>query len=150
MDSYSADSLEEVVGLDVGYTGGALHKRLHSKGDHDHDEQQYSAYLDEYVHRRRERAFLKNSSGHIPASSVHSPSLHGHSYHGRKVITPAMKEAAMANSTSSKEGAASNGAASVKSSPPDIDRDWNDNEKVLDGSRNSGVPSLKSVKEEEV
>ena len=74
---FSADSLEEVVGLDVGYTGGALHKRLHDKND----DQNYSAYLDEYVHRRKERAFMKNTSGHIPASSVHSPSLHGHSYH---------------------------------------------------------------------
>ncbi len=143
---YSADSLEEVVGLDVGYTGGALHKRLHPKSAE--DEKQYSAYLDEYVHRRRERAFLKNSSGHIPASSIHSPSLHGHSYHGRKVITPAMKEAAMNNSRSSKEGPVSNGAGSVKSSPGS-ERDFNDNEKsVLDGSRNSGVPSLTSVKEE--
>lgn len=143
---HSADSLEEVVGLDVGYTGGALHKRLHPENA-DHEEQ-YSAYLDEYVHRRRERAFMRNSSGHISASSVHSPSLHGNSYHGRKVITSAMKEEAMANSTSSKEGALPNSGGSLKS--PGSDRDWTDNEKVLDSSRNSGVPSLTSVKEEQV
>ncbi len=91
---------------------------------------------------------MRNSSGHIPASSVHDLSLHGHSYHGRKVITPAMKEAAMANSSSSKEGVASN-ASSVKA--PGSDRDWNENENpVLDSSRNSGAPSLASVKEEKV
>eukprot|EP00986_Skeletonema_menzelii_P012391 scaffold6832_cov81-Skeletonema_menzelii.AAC.14 len=142
-----ADSLEEVVGLDVGYTGGALHKRLHGK-DSDEDKD-YSAYLDEYVHRRKERAFLKNASGHIPASSVHSPSLHGHSYHGRRVITPAMKEAAM-GSSSDRGSALSNSSGHVKA--PGSDReDWTDNEKaVMDSSRNSGVPSLSSVKEENV
>mmetsp|Transcript_1890 Transcript_1890/g.2797 ORF Transcript_1890/g.2797 Transcript_1890/m.2797 type:complete len:602 (+) Transcript_1890:132-1937(+) len=145
-----ADSLEEVVGLDVGYTGGALHKRLHAKDD----DQNYSAYLDEYVHRRKERAFMKNTSGHIPASSVHSPSLHGHSYHGRKVITPAMKEEAMGNSSmrsnsSVRVGAVSNSSESVKS--PGSDRDLKDNDNaVMDSSRGSGVPSLSSVKEEHV
>jgi len=129
----SADSLEEVVGLDVGYTGGALHKRLHGK---ESEEENYSAYLDEYVHRRKERAYMKNSSAHggLPASSVHSISLHGSSYHGRKVITPAMKEAALSNSS-----------GSVKS--PESDQDWKDNEKaVMDSSRNS-AQSLSLVKE---
>jgi len=128
-----ADSLEEVVGLDVGYTGGALHRRLHGK---ESEEENYSAYLDEYVHRRKERAYMKNSSAHggLPASSVHSISLHGSSYHGRKVITPAMKEAALSNSS-----------GSVKS--PESDQDWKDNEKaVMDSSRNS-AQSLSLVKE---
>lgn len=126
-----ADSLEEVVGLDVGYTGGALHKRLHgNEGEDD----QTSAYLDEYVHRRKEKAFLKNNSGHIsnglPASSVHSISLHGSSYHGRKVITPAMmREAAVL----------SNSSGSAKSR--ESDRDWKDNDKE------ALEKSLSSVKE---
>lgn len=128
---FSADSLEEVVGLDVGYTGGALHKRLHgNEGEDD----QTSAYLDEYVHRRKEKAFLKNNSGHIsnglPASSVHSISLHGSSYHGRKVITPAMmREAAVL----------SNSSGSAKSR--ESDRDWKDNDKE------ALEKSLSSVKE---
>ena len=54
----------------------------------------------------------------------------------------------MANSSSSKEGVASN-AGSAKA--PESDRDWNENENpVLDSSRNSGAPSLESVKEEQV
>jgi hypothetical protein len=129
----SADSLEEVVGLDVGYTGGALHKRLYGKTEEDKN---YSAYLDEYADRRKERAYLKNTSGHsgLPASSVHSISLHGSSYHGRKVITPAMREEAL-----------SNNSGSLKS--PESDQEWKDNEKaVMDSSRNSGQ-SLSSVKE---
>ena len=131
----SADSLEEVVGLDVGYTGGALHRRLHGKGID--DDQNFSEYLDEYVHRRRERAFLKNSSGHIPASSVHNLSLHGNSYHGRKVITPAMKEEAMSNGSLRGKRSVSN--SSLRDS-------------VVSNSSGGGgggpPPSLTSVREE--
>jgi len=117
----SADSLEEVVGLDVGYTGGSLHKRLHG-GE---DEKKYSAYLEEYVNRKQER------KGRGPlASSVHSVSLHGNSYHGRKVITKEMRQDALGKSSDSAAGsvkAPSNASAS--------ERDWQDN------SPNSEKPS---------
>lgn len=118
----SADSLEEVVGLDVGYTGGSLHKRLHG-GE---DEKNHSAYLEEYVNRKRER---KGFGGPL-ASSVHSVSLHGSSYHGRKVITKEMQQDALGKSNGSAAGsvkAPSNASAS--------ERDWQDN------SPNSEKPS---------
>ena len=119
----SADSLEEVVGLDVGYTGGSLHKRLHGHGGE--DEKKYSAYLEEYVNRKQER------KGRGPlASSVHSVSLHGNSYHGRKVITKEMQQDALGKSNGSAAGsvkAPSNASAS--------ERDWQDN------SPNSEKPS---------
>lgn len=111
----SADSLEEVVGLDVGYTGGSLHKRLHGHGGE--DEKKYSAYLEEYINRKQER------KGRGPlASSVHSVSLHGNSYHGRKVITKEMQQDALGKSSGSAAGsvkAPSNASAS--------ERDWQDN-----------------------
>ena len=141
---FRADSLEEVVGLDVGYTGGELHKRLHAQ-DSDEDKN-YSAYLDEYVHRRRERAFKRNDRGGIPASSIHSPSLHGSSYHGRKLITPAMREDALGNS-SSRASVKSNNSGNLKRVASNGE-DWTDNDKAaMDTSRNSGVPSLPSVRE---
>lgn len=78
-----ADSLEEVVGLDIGYTGGgSTHHRENFDGEMDE-------YLQEYEHRKREKASLKRG---LPASSIHNDSLHGSSYHGRKIITPNMIE----------------------------------------------------------
>lgn len=127
----SADSLEEVVGLDVGYTGGSLHKRLHG-GE---DEKKLSGYLEEYVNRKQER------KGRGPlASSVHSVSLHGNSYHGRKVITKEMRQDALGKSSDSAGGgsvkAPSNASASAS------ERDWQDN------SPNSEKPSPAVVVEE--
>jgi Amt family ammonium transporter len=86
-----ADSLEEVVGLDIGYTGGAKPK---SKDALQLDEQM-DDFLREYEHRKREKAYLKKNkmkASPIPASSVHQESLHGNSYHGRRIITPNMIE----------------------------------------------------------
>ena len=65
-----------------------------------------------------------------------------------------MKEEAMGNSSvrsnsSVRVGAVSNSSESVKS--PGSDRDWKDNDNaVMDSSRDSGVPSLSSVKKEHV
>jgi hypothetical protein len=95
----SADSLEEIVGLDIGYTGGkaALHT---SSGELETIDE----YLQEYEQRKRERAYVfanrKSLLTPIPASSVHNPSMHGHSYHGRKVITPTMINSLDASSSS--------------------------------------------------
>lgn len=87
-------------------------KRERKKAD---EERNYSAYLDEYAARRKEKA----AGGELPASSVHSMSLHGNSYHGRKVITPEMSaEAVMSNSSSS-----------IKSQSRVSDGDWQDNPK---------------------
>lgn len=49
-------------------------------------------YLEEYQHRRVEKAQFKVETrkgmlASIPASSVHNSSIHGSSYHGRKVVT---------------------------------------------------------------
>lgn len=88
-----ADSLEEVVGLDIGYTGAA------QKHHRSVTESKMEEYIKEYEHRKRERAALKKVNdaapgsggrGAISASSVHQESLHGNSYHGRKIITSAM------------------------------------------------------------
>lgn len=50
-------------------------------------------YLQEYEHRKREKAYLrKQNKRAVPASSVHNDSLHGNSYHGRRIITPSMIE----------------------------------------------------------
>ena len=97
MNPKSADSLEEVVGLDIGYSGG-VHKS-HSKMNEEL-ETKMDEYLKEYEHRQRERVYLKrvntkntiSSRGAVPASSVHQESLHGNSYHGRKIITSDMIE----------------------------------------------------------
>ena len=93
----SADSLEEVVGLDIGYMGG------HPRRNDDLDAQMHSKmdeYLKEYEHRKREKAYIKKVEGArriskstpLSASSVHQESLHGNSYHGRRIITSQMIE----------------------------------------------------------
>jgi hypothetical protein len=90
----SADSLEEIVGLDVGYTGAEYVRR----GSKSKEDDKMDEYLKEYEHRKREKAYLAKANiesrkgllAPIPASSVHIGSLHGHSYHGRKVITQDM------------------------------------------------------------
>mmetsp|Transcript_33036 Transcript_33036/g.60582 ORF Transcript_33036/g.60582 Transcript_33036/m.60582 type:complete len:279 (+) Transcript_33036:210-1046(+) len=83
-----SDSLEEVVGLDIGYTGGGIRNHRDNFESENLDE-----FLKEYEHRQRERAyFKKNSDRGIPASSIHQDSLHGSSYHGRRIITQNMIE----------------------------------------------------------
>ncbi|KAL3823898.1 hypothetical protein ACHAXA_005480 [Cyclostephanos tholiformis] len=90
-----ADPLEEIVGLDIGYTG-AIYKNRENKVDvHDELEAKMPEYLEEYKNRREEKALLVKAKTEtrqgvlapIPASSVHNPSIHGSSYHGRKVVT---------------------------------------------------------------
>ena len=82
-----SDPLEEVVGLDIGYTGSSYKSRQNIE----HAEVKMDDYLHEYEHRRREKADLfKMNLSPIPASSVHQSNLHGRSYHGRKVITQNM------------------------------------------------------------
>jgi hypothetical protein len=89
----SADSLEEVVGLDIGYTGGYHKRRISLNSEMDG---QIDDYLQEYEHRKREKTYLrKHPHGRInaiPASSIHDPDLHGNSYHGRRIITSQMIE----------------------------------------------------------
>mmetsp|Transcript_7037 Transcript_7037/g.15302 ORF Transcript_7037/g.15302 Transcript_7037/m.15302 type:complete len:635 (+) Transcript_7037:405-2309(+) len=87
-----ADSLEEVVGLDVGYHGGMLrkHSNVHNS---ELDDKEMEEYLQEYECRKRERAYFKKErSRSIPASSIHQDSLHGNSYHGKRIITSNMIE----------------------------------------------------------
>ncbi|KAL7532378.1 hypothetical protein ACHAXR_004590 [Thalassiosira sp. AJA248-18] len=110
-----ADSLEEVVGLDIGYSGGyhkhreTLNKDLEGKMDE---------YLQEYAHRKKEKALMyihkRNSkllgSAPIPASSVHQENLHGNSYHGRRIITSGMIEALDTTSDNIRTRSKSDGA----------------------------------------
>ena len=88
-----ADSLEEVVGLDIGYMGGRNTLRVHrdsieigegGKGGKD----KMDEYLAEYEARKRERAYFRKigKNNTLPASSVHSRNLHGGSYHGKKIV----------------------------------------------------------------
>lgn len=93
-----ADSLEEVVGLDIGYTG-ALQKHHGNSGDGETDSMM-EEYLREYEHRKAEKTHFKlmhsERSGigsvSIPASSLHREELHGNSYHGRRIIASEMIE----------------------------------------------------------
>mmetsp|Transcript_34870 Transcript_34870/g.79609 ORF Transcript_34870/g.79609 Transcript_34870/m.79609 type:complete len:591 (-) Transcript_34870:247-2019(-) len=84
-----ADSLEEVVGLDIGYMGGRSALRAHRNsievGEGGKDKM--DEYLAEYEERKRERMYFRKigKNNTLPASSVHSRSLHGTSYHGRKI-----------------------------------------------------------------
>lgn len=88
----SADPLEEIVGLDIGYTGAVYKKRESNDDVHDELEAKMPDYVEEYKHRRLEKAHTKVETRKgmltpIPASSVHNSSFHGSSYHGRKVVT---------------------------------------------------------------
>ena len=81
-----SDSLEEMVGLDIGYTGNTRHRDVLDK----ELQNQIDAFMGEYEHRTRERAYFKKQGrgpfGSIPASSLHNDQLHGNSYHGRKIV----------------------------------------------------------------
>jgi len=90
-----ADSLEEVVGLDIGYTGGF---QKHRPSWNAEQEAKMEDYLKEWEHRKMEKALLKkvNDRAHL-GSSVHQESLHGNSYHGRRIITSNMIESLDAN-----------------------------------------------------
>ena len=125
----SADSLEEVVGLDIGYTGG-FRKHRNSMGGGDELEDKMEEYLQEYEHRKREKAYFKKVNannrrldgsggsggggglnglrGAIPASSIHDTSLHGTSYHGKKIITTNMIESLDTTSEQNISGSNSN------------------------------------------
>mmetsp|Transcript_26125 Transcript_26125/g.48088 ORF Transcript_26125/g.48088 Transcript_26125/m.48088 type:complete len:424 (+) Transcript_26125:74-1345(+) len=89
-----ADSLEEVVGLDIGYTGGFRKHR--DSLNFELEGKKMDGYLEEYEHRKREKAYFKKNNdrmgGSLPASSIHQESLHGNSYHGRRIITSNMIE----------------------------------------------------------
>ena len=135
---HSSDSLEEVVGLDIGYTGG-FHQQARRYSLNNELEGKMDDYMAEYEHRKRERAYVRKNAhpvkkildkSPLPASSLHNESLHGNSYHGRKVITSNMIESL--DVSSSRNGMdSSNGRSS------------------LDGSRSSRVsPSMARVSED--
>ena len=103
---HSADSLEEVVGLDIGYTGNNYRK--HRNSLEDELGPKMDEYLQEYEHRRAEKTYFKRMTMNerkkgIPATSIHNDSLHGSSYHGRKIITSKMIESLDATSPSSND-----------------------------------------------
>ncbi|KAL3802733.1 hypothetical protein ACHAW5_003984 [Stephanodiscus triporus] len=111
-----ADSLEEIVGLDVGYTGaGVLKNRRPSIPEED---DKMDEYMKEYEHRKSERIYFakakvdsrKGLLAPIPASSIHNRSLHGNSYHGRKVITQTMIDSPDASRSSSANSTKNNGS----------------------------------------
>ena len=139
----SSDSLEEVVGLDIGYTGG-FHQQARRYSLNNELEGKMDDYMAEYEHRKRERAYVRKNAhpvkkildkSPLPASSLHNESLHGNSYHGRKVITSNMIESLDATApNSSSRNLDSSQASNGRSS--------------LDGSRGSRVsPSMARVAE---
>lgn len=69
-----SDSLEEIIGLDVGYTGGVLQKRAQAQDLNDETEDKYIA---EYVKQRQEKVMLKQMND----TSTHGRSLLGVSLH---------------------------------------------------------------------
>jgi len=91
-----ADSLEEIVGLDIVYHGGEFRK--HRRGNFGSDERDIDEYLRKYE-RRKEKASCKSNDemadSHgisVPANSIYQESLHGNSCHGRRTIAPNMIE----------------------------------------------------------
>jgi hypothetical protein len=71
----SSDSLEEVIGLDVGYTGGVLQKRAQAQNDD--MEGKMDNYIEEYVKQRGERAAIRR----LIDDSTHGRSILGVSLH---------------------------------------------------------------------
>lgn len=73
--NHSSDSLEEVIGLDVGYTGGILQKRAQAQSDE--TQNKMDEYIAQYVKQREERTILKQAND----NSTHSRSILGVSLH---------------------------------------------------------------------
>lgn len=95
MISSSSDSLEEVIGLDIGYLGGVLHKRAQAQNDE--VAANMDDYISEYVKQREKRANLRqmnDNSTHgrsVLGVSLHSLNLLGSSAHdGRTSLALAM------------------------------------------------------------
>lgn len=93
----SADTLEEVVGLDVEYTGGLMDRHIQSQNE---AEAKMEDYVNEYLKRRDERMYIKKQyntgAGNIFSGSINrqqarrsgSDDLHSHSVHGMSVLRP--------------------------------------------------------------
>ncbi len=93
----SADTLEEVVGLDVEYTGGLMDRHIQSQNE---AEAKMEDYVSEYLKRRDERMYIKKQystgAGNIFSGGIYrqqsrrsgSDELHAHSVHGMSVLRP--------------------------------------------------------------
>ena len=124
---FRSDPLEEIVGLDIGYTGDRKHRNSTGVDEGDEEsEARMKQYLEEFEHRQRERAYFKKMANErrdgIPASSIHQYSLHGSSYHGKKIVTPTSQLIESLDTTGSNAGVQS-------------DSDFNDNPVTLDEER---------------
>ena len=100
------------MGLDIGYhAGNRRHRDVLDRELQD----QIDAYMDEYEHRTRERAYFKKQGRGpfqgIPASSAHNHRLHGNSYHGRKIVVDPLDEGRSARSERQASEALANDAA---------------------------------------
>mmetsp|Transcript_2425 Transcript_2425/g.5250 ORF Transcript_2425/g.5250 Transcript_2425/m.5250 type:complete len:601 (-) Transcript_2425:384-2186(-) len=92
-----ADTLEEVVGLDVEYTGGLMDMHIQSQNE---AEAKMEDYVSEYLKRRDERMYIKKQyntgAGNIFSGSLNrqqarrsgGDDLHAHSVHGMSVLRP--------------------------------------------------------------
>lgn len=79
---YSADSLEEVVGLDAAYSQGVLQTRARAQSE----EENMEHYISEYVKQREEKAFIKK----INSNSTHGRTILGASMHSMNIINSSM------------------------------------------------------------
>lgn len=112
----SSDSLEEIIGLDVGYTGGVLQKRAQAQDLNDETEDKYIA---EYVKQRQEKVMLKQMND----TSTHGRSLLGVSLHSVNNILDTSRrggETSLARATSAIDLMASN--HSKQSNEVDLER----------------------------
>jgi len=69
----SSDSLEEVIGLDVGYHGGVLHKHALAQ---DESLERMDNYINEYMKQREEKAYFRQMNDNTHGRSVLERSLH--------------------------------------------------------------------------
>ena len=112
----SSDSLEEIIGLDAGYTGGVLQKRAQAQDLNDETEDKYIA---EYVKQRQEKVMLKQMND----TSTHGRSLLGVSLHSVNNILDTSRRGgvtSLARATSAIDLMASN--HSKQSSEVDLER----------------------------
>ena len=73
----SSDSLEEVIGLDVGYTGGVSRGKAHD----DEVEGKMDNYIAEWVKQREEKInFKRNTDNSSHGQSILGASLHSVNY----------------------------------------------------------------------
>lgn len=135
----SSDSLEEVIGLDVGYQGGVLQARGHE----DEVTSRMDNYIAEYVKQREERAALKQAYD----TSMHGRTLLGVSLHS--VLDNSLRRQVLDNSSRSETNVKVNSLARATSAIDLMERSSIHSRKSsqMDSEQLSKSESLSEIKE---